>query len=333
MSLALQGRGVFGFSLGGLGSLGRGTLDRPGSQGRLSATFCLPSPLSPTPIPLLSYSPSSVWGLALAASVKDLELKGAIEPASSEPGFYSRLFVMPKVTGVWRPVIDLSRLNHFVQLSHFSNGDIPVGPPVSPPRGLDGFHQPSRRLHPGSSPPDISAVSPVLHWRADLPVSGSLLWAVIRSTSLHTCHGPDLLHHASFWVSDPPLSGRLACPWVLPSGDYAGEGLPVVSLCRAGGSSEPLQKLPYPCSDSGLPRHDSPVYSFEGFPDPSSDPESSLSRRRVLLFARAAAQSLEVSVGSRVVAVRSHSGVSSSHAAPAAPSERVWSSVVGGLVD
>ena len=43
MSLALQGRGVFGFSLGGLGILGRRTLGCPGSQGRVPTTFCLPS--------------------------------------------------------------------------------------------------------------------------------------------------------------------------------------------------------------------------------------------------------------------------------------------------
>ena len=81
--------------------------------------FASRPPLSPTPISLLSYDPSSVRGLALSSAVEDLISKGAIEPASSEPGFYSRLFVTPKVTGGWHPVIDLSRLNRFVQLSHF----------------------------------------------------------------------------------------------------------------------------------------------------------------------------------------------------------------------
>ena len=81
--------------------------------------FHSPPPLSLTPIPLPSYTPSSIRGIALAAAVKDLLSKGAIEPASSGPGFYSRLFVTPKVTGGWRPVIDLSFLNRFVRLSHF----------------------------------------------------------------------------------------------------------------------------------------------------------------------------------------------------------------------
>ena len=35
------------------------------------------------------------------------------------PGFYSRLFLVEKATGGWRPVIDLSHLNDFVQLTSF----------------------------------------------------------------------------------------------------------------------------------------------------------------------------------------------------------------------
>ena len=49
----------------------------------------------------------------------DLRKKGAVEPAPSGPGYYSRLFVTPKITGGWRPVIDLSRLNRSVLVSRF----------------------------------------------------------------------------------------------------------------------------------------------------------------------------------------------------------------------
>ena len=75
--------------------MGRQTMGHSGSKGLLPTTVLFSSrpPLLPTPIPLPSYSPSSVRGLALSASVKDLLSKGVIEPASSEPGFYSRLFV------------------------------------------------------------------------------------------------------------------------------------------------------------------------------------------------------------------------------------------------
>ena len=76
-------------------------------------------PLSHVPLPLPSYSHSSIRGLALSAAVADLLAKEAIELAPPSPGFYSRFFVTPKVTGGWRPVIDLSRLNGFVDVSHF----------------------------------------------------------------------------------------------------------------------------------------------------------------------------------------------------------------------
>ena len=46
--------------------------------------------------------------------------KGALEIARDPgPGFYSRLFLVEKATGGWRPVIDLSHLNDFVQLTPF----------------------------------------------------------------------------------------------------------------------------------------------------------------------------------------------------------------------
>ena len=84
--------------------------------------YCVPFLATPhisnVPIPLPSYS-SSIKGLALSAAVADLRAKRAIEPAPPSPGFYSRLFVTPKVTGGCRPVIDFSRLNRSVRVSHF----------------------------------------------------------------------------------------------------------------------------------------------------------------------------------------------------------------------
>ena len=86
--------------------------------------YCLPflrtPPLSNVPIPLPSYSPSSIKGAALEEVTLGLIAKGAVElvPLPS-PGFYSRLFVVWKTSGSWRPVIDLSHLNRFVDVSHF----------------------------------------------------------------------------------------------------------------------------------------------------------------------------------------------------------------------
>ena len=65
-------------------------------------------------------NPSFTRGAALREVTLGLIAKGAVEltPLPS-PGFYSRLFVVWKTSGSWRPVIDLSHLNCFVDVSHF----------------------------------------------------------------------------------------------------------------------------------------------------------------------------------------------------------------------
>ena len=46
--------------------------------------------------------------------------KGVLEIARDPgPGFYSRLFLVEKTSGGWRPVIDLSHLNEFIHLTRF----------------------------------------------------------------------------------------------------------------------------------------------------------------------------------------------------------------------
>ena len=82
--------------------------------------FLRPPPLSTEPIPMPSYAPTSIKGAALEEVTLALIAKGAVElvPLPS-PGFYSCLFVVWKTSGSWRPVIDLSLLNCFVDVSHF----------------------------------------------------------------------------------------------------------------------------------------------------------------------------------------------------------------------
>lgn len=75
-----------------------------------------------SPRPPLTRTPSVVSGYrdpskhqALLQQVRLLVQKGAIEEVhdKSSPGFYSRLFLVEKASGEWRPVIDLSALNKF----------------------------------------------------------------------------------------------------------------------------------------------------------------------------------------------------------------------------
>ena len=56
----------------------------------------------------------------LNTEVSSLLSKGAIEPAKQNtPGFYGRLFVVPKSSGGMRPVLDLSALNRFLRPLRF----------------------------------------------------------------------------------------------------------------------------------------------------------------------------------------------------------------------
>ena len=80
--------------------------------------YVLP-PLTECPLVFGMYSPGSEKGKALDLEVQLLMEKGAIEMAPSTPGFYSHLFVVPKTTGGYRPILDLSVLNRYVLKTKF----------------------------------------------------------------------------------------------------------------------------------------------------------------------------------------------------------------------
>ena len=72
-------------------------------------------PLSHVPMALASGHP------AIPEAIQVLLEKRAVERVldTSSPGFYSRLFLVPKKNGSFRPVIDLSRLNQFLDNPSF----------------------------------------------------------------------------------------------------------------------------------------------------------------------------------------------------------------------
>ena len=79
-----------------------------------------PPPLARTPVSFPTYRAGSPRAQAFRQEVEAMLAKGALEIARDPgPGFYSRLFLVEKATGGWRPVIDLSLLNDFVQLTPF----------------------------------------------------------------------------------------------------------------------------------------------------------------------------------------------------------------------
>ena len=90
-------------------------------RGGLDLVFQERPPLSDSPIPMSQTSDKEKFRL-LSEEVQSLLLKSVIEeipPTRSTPGFYSRLFLVPKKTGGMRPVIDLSILNSYLSVPHF----------------------------------------------------------------------------------------------------------------------------------------------------------------------------------------------------------------------
>ena len=77
-------------------------------RGGLDLVFQERPPLSDSPIPMSQTLDKEKFRL-LSEEVQSLLLKNVIEeipPTQSTPGFYSRLFLVPKKTGGMRPVID-----------------------------------------------------------------------------------------------------------------------------------------------------------------------------------------------------------------------------------
>ena len=100
--------------------------------------FCQAPTLSRDPIPFPAYCPDSIRGKALVGEVQSLLAKGAIEIAPlPSPGFYSRLFVVMKALGAWRPVIDLhSELEDSAVI--FQDGDTSICSSLGSSGRLDG---------------------------------------------------------------------------------------------------------------------------------------------------------------------------------------------------
>ena len=230
MFLVMQGRGVFNLPVGGLRVLGRRTLGCAGSEDRVFATFCFPSSSFPYTGPPSELIPHFHQGVGSYCSSSGSTGQGCNRTS---------------ILGAWllQPFICYSEGHRLLAACYqslspqplcptvsISYGDIPVGPPILTPQGLDGFYRSPGRIPSSLCPSGLSQVSPVLYWPPDIPVSGSLLWLVLRSAGFYACHGPNLLDYAPLWIQNFILSRRLARPRILSPGDGAAESL--LSLCK-----------------------------------------------------------------------------------------------------
>ena len=78
-------------------------------------------PLTSTPSAFVDKG-SIMKRTTLRSLVQSMQQKNIVEVVrdTTSPGCYSHLFLVPKKSGGWRPVIDLSFLNSFLEIPHFT---------------------------------------------------------------------------------------------------------------------------------------------------------------------------------------------------------------------
>ena len=307
-------RGVSCEPLGGLGVLGSR------SVGCRSPTVWLPCSFPCPPVAFSgSDTPSQLFSqLHQGDCVGRCGGRSPRERSSRTSSFGSGLLQPPLChpQGLrWLEACDRSRTPQPVgPCLPVSCGDSFVGSPISSSGGLDGIPGSPGCLPSGSGAPVISALPEVLRGGLSPAVSRSLFRPLDCPSGVHAGHGPCLCHHAPLRLQDPALSGRMACPRVLVSGDSAGEGFSTLALPGARSMCEPLQELSGPGSDFGLSGDETSNRSFEGFPDPKACPEALLSAARIRILPSAAAVSVATTSGCNVVPLFHHTRVSTANA-------------------
>ena len=281
-------------------------------------------PLSDQPLLMPSYSPSSISGRALEKEFIDLLHKGAIEQAPQTPGFYSRLFVVQKDSGSWRPIIDLSTLNTFIVSQRFHmetpqsvlrsirQGDWMISLDLQDAYLQVPIHPESRRylcFIMGGIP---------------VPVQGTMLRADNCPSGLYKAHGPNIRHSPSLRYQDPPISRRLVDSSRIQDHLYSSEGQAPASVRGAGTTSESQKIITGPISGHDLSRNADSVSSVHCKTNRDKSREPPQDNRGVSLVPRPLSSSLATSSGPPFVPYPSGEGGETKNAiTPASPQVQV----------
>ena len=187
------------------------------------------SPLARSPVSFPTYRPDSPRALALRQEVESMIMKGALEIVPDlDPGFYSRLFLVEKASGGWRPVIDLSPPQQMRTTNPIQDGDHRLSTPLGQKWRLPSLRGPERRVLPDPHPPLIQEVALFLHGRDGPSVQGTLLRTVNRPAGLHESFRNSVSLGPLPRSSTSPISGQLVGPGLL--GDQSQAACPRTTL-------------------------------------------------------------------------------------------------------
>ena len=248
MSL-IGGRRLPSQLLAGLEGSGCGCLGGGGSSGRLSdpfqpSTSSIRAPTLPAGVLLTVHQ-----GSRLNPGDQHLLQKGTVEPAPQSPGFYSRLFLVQKASGSWRPIIDLSTLNGYVTSSHFH---------METPQSV------LRSIRPGDWMVSLDLQVPVHHdsrrYLRFVVKGRTYQFRVLfrsddRAPSLHEDYGSRFRHPSQVWGQDASLLGRLAHPGLFGASLFTVEGQAPDSMYRTWHPGQPHEIVSSSHSITSVSRH------------------------------------------------------------------------------
>ena len=320
MSLASQGRGVSGGTLGDLRVVGGRCLGGPGSPLRISDPFLLATSFLSCSNPPSQLQPQFHQGAGVVRCGVHLSGEGGHRDRPSFSGVLQSPFCHSqghRGLAAGHRSLTPQRLGGALQFSH---GDCSVRSPVSPSGGLVGVPGSPRCLPPGSSSSSFSPLPAVLRGRCGVSVSGPVLWPFLSPSGVHLRHGSYFVHNASLEFSSSLLPGQLASPGLHLPGTSASEGLPPLAVSSPRRHSQSFEELFGPDSDSGLSWDDARDSSCECFPDPQTCSEVLSPSARLLVRPPPSCVGLEESSRDDVIHVGHCSRLSSPHAfSPASP--------------
>ena len=185
-----------------------------------------PPPLSRTPVSFPTYRAGSPGAQALRQEIEAMLAKGALGIALDPgPGFYSRLFLVEKAFGGWRPVISLSHLNEFVQLTRFKMETV-----ICQRGGFSSFLGSEGLVLSDPNPAILKEAIEVFVGGDGLPVPRPVFQAVNSSPGLHQGLRSRVSVGTLARDQTSPVSGRLVDSCLFGAGSQAGRPVPSLAL-------------------------------------------------------------------------------------------------------
>ena len=169
-----------------------------------------PPPLSRTPVSFPTYQSGFPLVQALRQEVGVMLLKGALEIARDPgPGFYSRLFLVEKASGGWRPRDQSLTPERVRPADLIQDGNSRFCTVICQRGGFSSFHGSEGRLLLDPNPSIFEeAIEVHVGWDG-VPVPIPVFQSVDRSPGLHEGLCSRVSVGTLSWDQTSPLSGRL----------------------------------------------------------------------------------------------------------------------------